>query len=214
VKNLNFELRYLERDTPAFYSQYLQFLAGLEQNRWLIPAAGLEVDVGAGEGNLLSYFVADSVRLTRRQKVTLRLNHVEYLDWKIGINAVNLFHEFESKHWQGKIGLGYLAVVYDPDLASIPFDYDSEAPELRLLYYGAFRQGFFHDRFGVKLGSFDFTEFENYGYENVGAFVEPYLRLNDHARVRFLYEVRFDGLIYQLPDLSRTTMMVALELKP
>ena len=205
-----FKVYYLERDTPVFSSNYLQLVAGFEQNRWLNPAAGFETALADAE-EMRSYFLGDTVRLTRRKKLTARLNHVEYPRWQIGANMVDVFYSDESRHWEGSAGLTYQAVVFDPRFYNQPWHFDSEAPELRFIYAWAFRQTFWEQRLGFRAGMFNFTEFEHYGYD-LDVFVEPFVRLSPQVKLSFLYEWRQPPI--DLLILNRTTLRVGLEIRP
>jgi len=204
---------FVERETVVSTQDYLQLVVGREKGRWINPELGLEEDVSQGD-YYRSYFLSETIRFSPHQSVTGRLNHFEYPEWEIGANVLNLYYQGESKHWQGAVGLAYLAVIYDPDFYNQPWYFESQAPELRLLYLLAFRQEFLNQRLGFRAGLTDFTEFENYGEENLGPFIEPYVKLSDRVKLSLFYEWRYSGLIYQLPYHNRTTIIVGAEVRP
>ncbi|OGP57057.1 MAG: hypothetical protein A2V67_00725 [Deltaproteobacteria bacterium RBG_13_61_14] len=207
------QTNFVERETVAFTSDFLQLVIGAERGRWFNPALGIEVDLSDSE-EYRSYFFSETLRLTARQELTVRLNHIEYPLWEIGSNILNAYYHGGTRHFEGAVGVSYQAVIFDPKHFDQPFWFDSEAPELRLLYLLAFRQGFWKQRLGFRLGVADFTQFENYGYENVGAFVEPYLKITDRFKISFFYEQRYSALIYQIPYHNRTTYSLGLEVRP
>ena len=213
LSGLVFKVNFAERETVVATQDYLQLVAGLERGRWINPELGLEQDLSQGD-YYRSYFLSETIRINPHQSVTGRLNHFEYPEWQIGANVLNLYFQGESKHWQGAVGLAYLAVVYDPHFYNQPLYFESEAPELRPLYLAAFRQEFLNHRFGFRAGLTDFTEFENYGEENLGPFIEPFVKLGDRVRLSLFYEWRYSGLIYQLPYHDRTTIIAGVEVRP
>ena len=204
---------YVERQTVLSTQDYLQLEAGREKGRWFNPLLGLELDLSDSE-MYRSYFISETIRFSSHQSVTLRLNHFEYPEWQIGANVLNAYYHGQSKHWEGAVGLAYLAVIYDPAFYNQPWYFESQAPELRVLYLASWRQGFWKQRLGVRVGTADFTDFENYGEENVGWFVEPYLQLGRKVKLSLFYEWRYSGLIYQLPYHNRTTIIGELEVRP
>lgn len=211
--NLVIQANWVERETVAFTSDFLQLALSARASRWFNPGIGIEVDLSDGE-EYRGYYVSETVRLTRRQELTLRLNHIEYPTWQIGANFLNVYYHGWTRHLEGAVGLSYQAVIFDPKHFNQPFWLESEAPELRLLYLLAFRRDFWKQRVGFRLGATDFTAFENYGYENIGAFVEPYFKINDRLKVSLFYEQRYSGLIYLLPYHNRTTIAMGLEIRP
>ena len=204
---------YVERQTVLSTQDYLQLETGREKGRWFNPFLGLELDLSDSEA-YRSYFLSETVRFNPHHSVTVRLNHFEYPEWKIGANVLNAYYHAQSKHWEGAVGLGYLAVIYDPAFYNAPWYFDSQAPELRVLYLAAFKQSFWKQRLGFRVGATDFTDFQNYGEENVGPFIEPYLQLTPRVKLGLFYEWRYSGLIYQLPYHNRTTIIGELEVRP
>ena len=212
-EGLLLKANFAERETVVSTQDYLQLVVGREKGRWFNPELGLEEDLSQ-EDFYRSYFISETIRFNPRQSVTGRLNHFEYPEWKIGSNNLNLYYHAQSRHWEGAVGLAYLAVVYDSRFYNEPWYFESEAPEWRVLYLADFRQSFLQERFGFRAGLTDFTEFENYGEENVGPFFEPYLKLSDRVKLSLYYEWRYSGLIYQLPYHNRTTIIMGLEVRP
>jgi hypothetical protein len=198
-------MNYLHRQSAALDNHYLQYFCTVNFNKYLNPSVGVEHD--QTEGQIRRYFVENTFQLTQEHAAVLRYNRVEYPDWDIMENILNMYYLNTKKHFRGAAGISYHMV----DMFGDTMD------QLRLNFELSYGIGWAQDKFGFRAGVDNFNQFENFASmmapNEIGPFIDIYTRIRKHFYLDFYYEPRLIGLTGGHPILGRETWMMGLSWK-
>jgi hypothetical protein len=201
------EADFVSRRSNMLSDYYVQAAQEVSfQPRWANLGGGLEFDLTTASYTRL--FLQERISINQNNDVILRLNHLEYADWQIGQNFINLYFQQRLDHLKWAAGLSYNSVVITG--WNNPFRFQHELEQFRVLYavsYGAALPKKFDFRMGVE----NFTQFENYGYDQLGPYLEAGYQLSERTRLKAKADFRFIGFGIGLIDLERKTYFVGIE---
>ncbi len=201
---------YLHRRSAALDNHYLQYQVAVSFNKYLNPAMGLEHDQTQGE--VRRYYVSNRFGLTENHGVVLRYNHLEYPDWKIGENIINLYWDYENKGFQSALGFSYHATNMFEDDYNDAFNFEGDLDQVRINIAVSYGKDFFKDKFGFRVGINNFNEFENFdtmlAYNELGGYLDLHTRIREHWHLNFNYEPRLIGISGGHPVLGRETWIM------
>lgn len=211
-KGLGLALRldYLDRQSSVEEEGYGRVQLGWRSgNPFLNPCGGIEWRME--DTQIRSYWIGGDIIISDRTSLSLRLNHLEYGDWKTAINHANFYFSFNYAWFHGAVGMGYAALVFEDKYYRDPWRYSSEAPESRIIYNLSARPTLWKDRLELGFGLRNFDNFEYHGADCNGYHFEPIIHLTENTDLIGFYERRYGGLFISVPTLSRVTWMISLE---
>lgn len=177
--------------------------------KWVNLSPGLEVSIT--QSALTRYFLEERVNINDKNSVVIRLNHLEYQDWEVGENFLNAYYLQTLKHFNWAVGLSWTATNLS-DWRN-PFKFDDSFDQVRLLYALSYDIPFYKNKFDFKFGAENFTQFENYGYDQVGPYLELGYQLTNRTRVKVKGDFRVAGVGTATPHLERQTYLIGMEWK-
>ncbi len=198
----------LHRLSTVWDDEFIQLALDLNISPALNFSIGYESFVK--EVGMHSYFLAYEYQWGLHHACILRLNHIEYPDWWVGLNVLNALYEYDGRHWYAAVGLSYSALLFGEGEYKDGLLLESDLNEFRLVYSVAYERLFINDRLGFKVGTNNINEFEVFAYEQLGLFVEPIIRLTDHIFLRANFEARFTGAVISVPQIGRVSWFVGL----
>jgi hypothetical protein len=204
------EYNFLIRNSAALSNDIaVQLTSDFALNtRWLNLSPGLEVSIS--EGHLTRYFLEDRIEINDKNSVVVRLNHLDYPAWNVGQNFLNLYYLNTLKHFSWGLGVVWTATNLSDYRNPVKFNTDFD--QFRLLYTVAYDIPF-KKKWDFKIGAEDFTQFENYTYDNVGPYIELGWQATNRTRVKVKGEFRLAGIDTGTPSLERQTYLIGLEWK-
>ena len=177
--------------------------------KWVNLSPGLEVSITGG--SLYRYFLEERVDFNDQNSVIVRLNHLEYQDWEAGQNFLNLYYQQTLKHFGWAAGVTWTSTNLS-DYHN-PVKFDDKYDQFQLLYAVSYDIPFYKNKFDFKVGAENFTQFENYGYDNVGPYFELGWQATNRTRVKVMGDFRLTGIDTGTPHLARQTYLVGMEWK-
>jgi len=201
------ECNFVARRSNMLNDYFIQLAEEIRfQPRWVNLAGGLEFDLTTT--SYTRVFLQERVSINENNAVILRLNHLEYADWQIGQNFINLYFQQRLNRVNWAAGISYNSIILTG--WTNPFKFQDEFAQYRALYavsYGAALP----KKFDLRLGLENFTQFENYGYDQLGPYAEAGYQLTDRTRLKAKADFRFIGFGIGLIDLERKTYFVGIE---
>lgn len=205
-------VNYVDRHSAALDNHYLQYQAAVSLNKYLNPSIGLEHD--QTEGEVRRYYVGNRFALTDKNGVVIRYNHLEYPDWEIGENVLNLYWDYMGRRLFASAGMSYHAYNMFNDEYNNVMDFEGEIDQVRINVAVSYGMDFFKDRMGFRIGINNFNEFENFdtmaGFNEFGGFIDVHTQVVNNLYLNFMYEPRLIGLSGGHPVLGRETWMMGL----
>ncbi len=206
------EYNWLMRNSSMLHDTYVQLEGEASFHPiWVNLTPGLELDFSSGQ--LTRYFLQEQINIPgdSHSAVVARLNHTEYKDWDVGVNAVNLYFTQRFKNLDWALGAAYIStnVGYHRD----PLRFEEDLYQVRMLYSVAYDRTFNKNRSRFKIGAEDFTDFENYGYDQLGPFVELGWQVTDRTYLMAKGDFRIVGVGTATPHLERETYLLGMEWK-
>jgi len=199
---------YLYRSSAILENGYFQVANQLRFHpRWVNLDLGLEVDFTDQE--LRRYFLEERLKINPRNQVVVRLNHLEYPDWEVGVNIINLYYQQILAHLNWALGLSYHSENFT-GYYSDPFLFNSRISQLRVIYSVSYAQGFLNNKLFFRVGGENFTRFENYGYDHLGPFIQLGWNVNRSTSIWAKADFRIVGIGNGLPHLERETYFVGV----
>jgi len=202
------EYNFLYRNSYALNNAYITAENDFSLHPvWLNLGAGLELD--STEGELRRYFIEERLKISERNSMVIRLNHLEYPAWEVGVNFVNLYFQRALNRLNWALGLSYSAVNLTD--YSNPIRFEPYLDQYRLIYSVSYGFRFYEDKLEFRIGGENFTRFENYGYDHLGPFFELGWQATKQSRFKAKIDLRIVGIGTGLPTLERETVMLGLE---
>ena len=177
--------------------------------KWANITPGLEFNISKAE--LSRYYLEDRLQFTDRSAVVVRLNHYQVNDWEIGQNYLNAYFAQELNRLDWALGLTYTTVNLHS--WADPVKFTPETQQVRLIYSVGYMFPFHKNKFDFKFGAENFTNFENYGYDQLGPFFELGWKPLNGLRVKVRADIRIAGIESGLIGIERETFLVGLEWK-
>ena len=208
---LGLSLRYefLRREDITQRENYYRFtLAWDSDNRFINPRGGVEVRLMRPQ--VRSYWLGDDIRVTRRLMAHARFNHLEYGDWQTAINHLNAYISYKRWWLRVSVGIGYAAIIFEPDNYQNPFLYNSEVPETRFIYNISIHPTFFGNKLELDAGLKNFDNFEYHGLDDNGYHIEAIWNVSDNTSISYFYERRYAAFFISVPHLVRTTWIISV----
>ena len=203
------EYNFLYRGSGILSNNYFQLADYISFHpRWVNLSAGLEIDFTGEE--LRRYFFEERINLNDKNSVVVRLNHLEYPDWEVGVNIVNAYFEQRLEKLIWALGLSYHSENFTK-YYNDPFLFNSRIAQLRVIYSVSYGWKFYKDKIGLRIGAENFTQFENYGYDHLGPFFQISWQATKRTTLLAKADLRIVGIGVGLPHLERQTYIVGLK---
>jgi hypothetical protein len=177
------------------------------QPKWANFAGGVEMDIT--DQQLTRYFAEYKAKITDRDSVVVRLNHLEYMNWKVGENFLNAYFAQKLNHVNWALGLVWASP--NADDYNNPFKFDPAFEQFRVLYSISYGFPFHKNKYDFRIGMENFTRFENYGYDEVGPFLELGYQATYRLKINAKADLRVIGIDSGTMSLERETFQVGLE---
>ncbi len=210
IQGLSMRYHYLRKEDPTQREDYYRLgLAYETGSRYINFRGGVELRVFAPQ--VRAYWLGDDLRITKRGKIHLRMNHTEFQDWDTGINQMSAYYSYRRRWLRVAAGAGYVALLFEPGRSSNPLDFGSGTTETRFIYDLSLRPSFLNKRVELDLGLTNFDDYEFHGFDSTGYHLQPVFNINENTSVSFLYERRYAAAFISVPTLTRITWMASVE---